>query len=169
MGMAEGKKLLQRSKMVYEVEGGLRRTGEPTYLRPTQDPAANLNPVVTANPYTQLDLDEGEREEYQFDPAMVNDIMGYPEDYDVPIVQGDEINMEDLDVGELQKFGTDTLGVYHHADASVPVTPPGDTQIPVYTSVLVESDWWSHSVALGTRHSERRVGCKWLRGLPTFE
>lgn len=112
--MAEGKKLLRRSKLVYEVEGGLRRTEEPTYLRPTQDPAANPDPVVTANPYTQLDLDEGEREEYQFDPAMVNDIMGYPEDYDEPIVQGEELNMEDLDVGELQEFGPGTPGVYHH-------------------------------------------------------
>ena len=126
--------------MVYEVEGGLRRTEESTYIRPTQDPAVNLDPVVTANPYTQLDLDEGEREEYRFDPAMVNDIMGYPEDYDVPIVQGGEFNMEDLDVGELQEFGLTAPEVHHHGDASVKVTPPGNTQTPVYTAVPTRFD-----------------------------
>ena len=135
MATAEGKKLLCGSKIVYEVEGGLRRSEEPTYIRPTQDPAVNLDPVVTVNPYTQLDLDEGEREEYQFDPAMMNDIMGYPDDYDVPIVQGGEFNVEDLDVGELQEFGPAAPEVHHHGDASVPVTPPGNAQTPVYTAV----------------------------------
>lgn len=135
MAVAEGKKLMRRSKMVYDGEGGLRRTEEPTYIRPTQDPAANLDPDVTANPYTQLDLDEGEREEYQFNPAMVNDIMGYPEDYDVPIVQGVEFNMEDLDVGKLQEFGPAAPEAYHHPDAAVPVTPPGNAHTPIYTAV----------------------------------
>ena len=135
MAMAEGRKLLRRSKMVYNVEGGLRRTEGPTYLRPTQDPAGDMDPVVTANPYTQLDMDEGEREEYQFDPAMVNDIMGYPEDYDAPIVQGGQFNMQDLDVGELEEFPTVETGEYHHADASVPCTPPENIQTSVNTNV----------------------------------
>ena len=135
MTMAEGRKLLRRSKMVYNVEGGLQRTQEPTYLRPTQNPAGNMDPVVTANPYTQLDMDEGEREEYQFDPAMVNDIMGYPEDYDAPIVQGGQFNMQDLDVGELEEFPMVETGEYHHADASVRCTPPGNTQTSVSTNV----------------------------------
>ena len=135
MAIAEGRKLLRRSKMVYNVEGGLQRTEEPTYLRPTQDPAGNIDPVVAANPNTQLDMDEGEREEYQFDPAMVNDIMGYPEDYDTPIVQGGQFIMQDLDVGELEEFSTVKTGERHHAHASVPCSPPGNIQTSVNTNV----------------------------------
>ena len=135
MATAEGRKLLRRFKMVYNVEGGLRRTEEPTYLRPTQDPAGNMDPVVTASPYSLLDMDEGEREEYQFDPAMVNDIMGYPEDYDAPIVPGGQFNMQDLDVGELEEFSAVEPGEYHHADASLPCAPPGNTQTSVNTNV----------------------------------
>ena len=34
--------------------------------------------------------------------------------------------MQDLDVGELEKFPTVKTGEYHHAVASVPCTPPGN-------------------------------------------
>ena len=37
MAMAEGKKISRRLKSVTNVEGGLRKGDEPTYLRPTQD------------------------------------------------------------------------------------------------------------------------------------
>lgn len=83
---------------------------------------------MAANPYTRLDLTNGEREEYQFDPAIVNDIMGYPEDFDepTPVVHSD-FNMEDLDVGELKEFQAPETVVYHYPDASVPCTPPDVT------------------------------------------
>ena len=147
MAAAEGKKPSRRTKLVYDVEGGLRKAGDPTYIRQAQDLTANSDPIVAANPYTRLDLANGEREEYQFDPAMVNDIMGYPEDFDepTPVVHSD-FNMEDLDVGEPETIE------YHHPDASVPCTPPDITAEQVNPSNT--QDYGSPSANVGTDLSD---------------
>lgn len=52
MAAAEGKKPSRRTKLVYDVEGGLRKAGDPTYIQPAQDLTANPDPIVAANPYT---------------------------------------------------------------------------------------------------------------------
>lgn len=102
MAFAEGKKIPKRVKLVANVEGGLIKGDKPTYLRPTQESEATADPVVTANPYLLLDLGEGEQTEYEFDPAIVNDVMGYPEDFDTPSeVARNDFIMEDFDVGEV--------------------------------------------------------------------
>ena len=147
MAAAEGKKSSRRTKLVYDVEGGLRKAGDPTYIRPAQDLTANPDPIVAANPYTRLDLANGEREEYQFDPAMVNDIMGYPEDFDepTPVVHSD-FNMKDLDVGEPETVE------YHYPDASVPCTPPDVTVEQVNPSDT--QDYGSPNANVGTDLSD---------------
>ena len=71
---------------------------------------------------------------------MVNDVMGYPEDYDLPVNRPvepaiNDFNMEDLDVGELQEFQIPEVSEYRHPDASVPCTPPRDAPEPMQRRV----------------------------------
>ena len=110
MAAAEGKKPSRRTKLVCDVEGGLRKAGDPTYIRPAQDLTANPDPIVAANPYTRLDLANGKREEYQFDPAMVNDIMGCPEDFDVPFTPPD-ITAGQVNPSNTQDYGSPSANV----------------------------------------------------------
>ena len=74
------------------------------------------------------------------DPAMVNDVMGYPEDYDLPVNCPAEhaindFNIEDLDVGELQECEIPEASEYRHPDTSVPCTPPRNTPEPMQRRV----------------------------------
>lgn len=128
VAFAEGKKIPRRVKPVANVEEGLQKGDEPTCLRPTQESAATADPAVAANPYLRLDLGEGEQTEYEFDPAMVNDVIGYPEDYDTPSeVTRKDFNMKELDVGEIQEFVLPETAEYCHPDTSVPCIPPMNT------------------------------------------
>ena len=145
MAMVEGKKISRKMKSAIAVEGGLQEGDKPTYLQPTQDYTANVDPVVAANPHLRIDLGEGERTEYEFDPAMVNDVRGYPEDYDTPTKSvRNDFNMEDLDVGELQEFEMPDTLEHRHPDASIPCTPPRNSPERVQRSVS-----WADRVAGG--------------------
>ena len=106
MAAAEGKKISTRTKMPHVVEGGLENTGKLSYLQLTQEPDETYSQV----PEPQYVNDMAG--EFEFDPSVVNDVTGYPEDSDIVAKKAVTFyDPADLDVGELQEF-TAADGLY---------------------------------------------------------
>ena len=125
MAAAEGKKILQRTNMSRDVEGGLETMDKPSYIRLNQEPPANGQ---SYNPIRQEQYNDDARVEFEFDPSVVNDVTGYPEDSDIAIKKSVTFyDPADLDVGELQEFALPDEVYETYKDAFVPVSPPRST------------------------------------------
>lgn len=120
MAAAEGRRIHQRPKMVYDVEG-LRKTDGPTYLRPTVDPVAqDEQPPEHTGAYDHY----GKELEFEFDPRVVSDVM-FSEDYETANgVPYGTFGPATLDVGELQEFGTPVTQEYQPTVDAGLSTPP---------------------------------------------
>ena len=122
MALAEGKKIVRRTKMARDVEGGLETADKPSSVRPTQELTAD---DVPHNPTQDPQTQEEAVQEFEFDPSVANDVTGYPEDSDTAVRKTVTFyDPDDLDVGELQEFGVPDEMNSTYRDASVPVTPP---------------------------------------------
>jgi hypothetical protein len=72
---------------------------KPSYIRLNQEPAANGE---SHDPIPQVQYNDDARIEFEFDPSVVNDVTGYPEDSDIAIKKSVTFyDPADLDVGEL--------------------------------------------------------------------
>ena len=128
MAAAEGKKILLRTKMSRDVEGGLETMNKPSYIRLTPELTADTADSEPYNPIANAQYNDDERVEFEFDPSVVNDVRGYPEDSDLEIRKSVTFyDPADLDVGELQEFTAPEESSSTYRDASVPVSPPRST------------------------------------------
>ena len=131
MATAEGRKLVNCTRMVYPKESGLIKPGAPTYIRstaaPFNDDITEINGAIEGftvgsladevgvehtDSYSAIDIEndirEMDSESLSLDPTPVNM----------------EFNAADLDVGPLVHFRHPIEDVYVQPDASIPVTPP---------------------------------------------
>ena len=136
MAAADGRKILQRTAMVYPAEGGLRKPDAVTYMRPTDksSPMNTAYPAEVIDGYTVGTLaDESGIGQFDnhteldsYDAADIeNDIRAMDDEHaDQDAGHGIiPFNESDFDVGPLVDFSEPIEETTVQPDASIPVTP----------------------------------------------
>ena len=107
MAAREGRKIVTRTNMVYDLERGLRSMDDPTYMQPTEN--LTVNPADIIDGYTAIDLANNaevhanEDQDYEFQPAEESS-NGVTEPNVIIYHDAPGFDRDSLDVGPLIEF-----------------------------------------------------------------